>query len=296
MFAPFASYMPTSNTRQVKAGPHLMFLQLQRTQEERPDLFHRVLTLFAQEHGLLGMFEEDYLHRPILPMGKNLIAPEAGVTGQGRLERFDPATEGKGLLRKALIINGRMSPYDDDLSLSGVALPSEMKFVKRDPHLNSQGWPVEQPRQLVPWEVIKEEYGAVLILNPHTFTGVSVLCTREPVLRWRIHLSVFPSGDTPTEELLGGAYNSLNSYLQDVSPRVVLDEDGNLERDWHCRSLLQAMYAMLFLDLTGGNTIKRCESRGCLNYYRLGAQGKSRYCSERCANRASTRRRRGHEP
>lgn len=48
------------------------------------------------------------------------------------------------------------------------------------------------------------------------------------------------------------------------------------------------MYVMLYLDLTGGNTIKNCESRGCPNYFRVGPQSKSRYCSERCANRTST--------
>lgn len=47
------------------------------------------------------------------------------------------------------------------------------------------------------------------------------------------------------------------------------------------------------LDLTGGNTIKRCDSQGCSNYFHMGPQSKSRYCSEQCANRASTRMRLG---
>jgi hypothetical protein len=53
---------------------------------------------------------------------------------------------------------------------------------------------------------------------------------------------------------------------------------------------------MLFLDLTGGNTIKKCKSRGCPNYFRVGSQSKSKYCSEQHASRASTRMGRGQEP
>jgi hypothetical protein len=90
--------------------------------------------------------------------------------------------------------------------------------------------------------------------------------------------------------------HSVNLYLQEVSPRVLLGEDGNLKRGWHYSSLLQAMYIMMWLDLTGDNTIKKCQSGGCPNYFRVGSQSKSRYCSDRCANRASTRMRRGQEP
>jgi hypothetical protein len=88
----------------------------------------------------------------------------------------------------------------------------------------------------------------------------------------------------------------LNQYLEGVSPRAFIGEDGNLERGWRYRSLLQAMHVMLFLDLTGGATIKKCQSRGRPNYFRVGPQGKSKYCSRRCANRASTRTGRGQEP
>jgi hypothetical protein len=80
------------------------------------------------------------------------------------------------------------------------------------------------------------------------------------------------------------------------SERAFIGEDGNVKRGWRCGSLLEAMGVMLFLDLSGGNTIKKCGSRGCLHYFRVGSQSKSKYCSERCANRASTRLGRGQEP
>jgi hypothetical protein len=297
-FAPFDSYRPTSKAREVAAGPHLKFLRLKGLWEEQSDLFHKALILFAEEYGFLGAFEEDYLQRPVLPEGTNLVAPEAMIDSQGRLIRFDPATKGKDLLKSILQSRGWRFPRNVvESEHSGIALPSEIAFSSQNPRLDSEGWPTE-PRQLVPWEKIREYFGALLILDLASWKGVSVLCTREPLRRWTINLRFFPSGETPIEELtLGSDYGtSLNSYLQEVSPYALLGEDGDLERGWHCRSLLQAMYMMLFLDLTGGNNIRKCQSRGCPNYFRVGAQSKSKYCSLRHANRAFTRMKRGQEP
>lgn len=74
-------------------------------------------------------------------------------------------------------------------------------------------------------------------------------------------LRFFPSGDTPVENLISDKHISLNSHLQYVSPYVFVGEDGKLERGWRCDSLLQAMYLMFYLDRTGGNNIKKCQSR-----------------------------------
>jgi hypothetical protein len=64
----------------------------------------------------------------------------------------------------------------------------------------------------------------------------------------------------------------LNEWLADTSPKATLTEHGNIKRDWRCHTLLQAMYLMLFLDLTGGAEIRECESHDCSNYYRVTAQ------------------------
>ena len=148
----------------------------------------------------------------------------------------------------------------------------------------------------MPWEVAKKKFGALLVLNEEAFEGVSVLCTREPIEHWSMSLRHFPSGETSVEKLASDEWNSFNRSLQEVSPHVFLGDDGNLQAGWNCRSLLQAMYVMLYLDLTGDNTIKECESGGCHNHFRVGAQTEVKYCSRRCANRASTRRWRGQEP
>jgi hypothetical protein len=293
-FRPFDLYKPTSRVREVRAGPHLLFLRLKRVMEEQPEHFHKALILFAKEYGLLGAFEQDYLEQPVLPEGKNLVAPEAVIDYQGRLRRFvDPPEIGQDFLRYQLSLRGWLIDGN-----SSIAMPSEISFSAKHPKLDSTWSPTFQaPRPLVPWERIQEDFGALLIMDEEAFTGVSVLCTREPLARWRHSLVFFPSVDTPVEQLVNNeGFPDFNAFLQEVSPRVVIGEDGNLDRSWYCRSLIQAMYVMLYLDLTGGNTIRKCQSWGCPNSFRAGPQTKSIYCSDQCANRASTRMGRGQEP
>jgi hypothetical protein len=268
-------------------------------------LFAQALTLFPREYGLLGLFEEDFLATPVLPDGKTLVAPEAMIDERGRLRQVDPATEGKDLLLEVLTPIGHFSaghsprPLDSSERRSAydtMALPSEARFAPRAPHLGSCWWTAE-PQHLVPWEHIKKEFGALLILDDRAHDGVSVLCRREPLRRWAQNLGFLPDLAPSDEvELDKDTYGFLNQYLVDISPRAYIGEDGVLKRGWRYRSLLQAMYLMLFWDLTGGATLKKCQSRGCPNYFRVGAQGKSKYCSPQCASRASTRRRRGQEP
>lgn len=298
-FAPFDSYRPASRAREVRAGSHLTFLRLKCLWEEQSDIFDRALVLFAKEYGFLGALEEDYdLQRLVYPWEQMLVAPEAVINNQGRLRRIDPATEGRELLLDLLEPRGWFSLFKDaprQGRYGSIALPSDITFNSKHPDRDSEWWPIE-PHQLVPWEVLKEYYGALMVLDEGSWKGVSVLCTREPIRRWTVSLRFFPSGDTPVEDLVGDESNSFNSYLQEVSPRAVIGKNGNLERGWRYRNLLQAMYVMLYSDLTGGHTIKKCQSRGCPNHFRLGPQAKSKYCSQRCANRASTRMRRGQEP
>jgi hypothetical protein len=266
---------------------------------EQSRVFRNALILFAKLYGLLGAFEEEFSDKPVLPGGKTLVAPDAVIDKHGRLKRVDPATEGKELLLRLLepagLFHTGHSPWRplDDIDYRAayetMALPSEVRFTLRDPGVG---------RIEVPWEEIRTKFGALLILNDRAPDGVSVLCTREPLHRWEISFRTFPSLAAPSGRLQldDHSYDFLNQHLENVSLRAYVDKDGNPERGWRYRSLLQAMYVMLVFDLTEDNTIKKCQSRGCPNYFRIGSQSKSRYCSERCANRASTRRSRGQEP
>jgi hypothetical protein len=311
-FSPFDLYRLTSRTREVEAGPHLDFLRLSSLMRSESEHFHMALRVFAWKYGLLGIFEGDYLERPIRPPNKPLIAPDAIIDGGGRLREVDPATEGTELLEDLLETREEKGEYYlNKRTYLGpsrragwhnlMTLPSEVSYARRTPDFDSFMQPVDPSTLLVPWEIIQRDFGAFMILDKESLLGVSVLCTRELLPRWEQRLLYFPSGDESVESLAAtDSYSRhsylLNSFLQEVSPLAVIGEGGNLGRSWYCRSLLQAMYVMFYLDLTGGMAIKKCQSRGCPNYFRVGPQRESKYCSERCANRASTRMRRGQEP
>jgi hypothetical protein len=297
--SPFDLYRPTSKVREVEAGPHLAFLMLKGLWEAEAKNLDTAWKVFATEFGLLGVFEEEYYWPPVFPHGKIVIAPEAVIDSQGKLQRVDPATEGKEIVWNALAARGRYLtdvPLPAESKYTNIALPSELEFIAKGPFIDNYFWPAVPHRQPVTWEEIKEDLGVLLILDEESYTGVSVLCTREPLQRWRYSLAYFPSGDMAIEHLLSDSFNDLNWRLRQVSPYLLLGKDGNLKRGWSYRSLLQAMYVMLWLDLTGDNTVKKCQSRGCPNYFRVGSQSNSKYCSTRCANLASTRMGRGQEP
>jgi hypothetical protein len=299
-FSPFDSYRPTNKVRDAEAGPHLAFLQLKGLWKQESELLNSAYKVFATNYGLLGVFEEEYQWPPIVPHGKFVVAPEAVIDSQGKLREVDPDTEGKDFVWRALADRGR-SLADDlaswEMKHAGIALPSEIQAMPKSPFVGGKFYSAAvRHRQPVPWEVIKEDFGVLLIQDEESYTGVSVLCTREPLQRWQSSLASFPSGNMSVDQLVRDSYNAFNWRLRQVSPYLLLGEDGNLKGDWHYRSLLQAMYVMLWLDLTRDNTITKCQRRGCPYYFRVGAQSKSKYCSERCANTASTRMGRGQEP
>jgi hypothetical protein len=168
--------------------------------------------------------------------------------------------------------------------------------MPKSPYVGHFSSPAVRHIQPVPWEVIKEVFGVLLVQDKESYTRVSVLCTREPLQRWRSSLTSFPSGNMSVGQSLSPNYSALNWRLRQVSPYLLLGEDGNPKGDWHYRSLLQAMYVMPWLDLTRDNTIRKCQSRDCPNYFRVGSQSKSKYCSKQHADRASTRMGRDQEP
>src|SRR5215203_3487343 len=270
----FSSYHPKSKNRDAGAGPHTQFLKLERLlNEEDSDLFATALLVFVHEHGLLGIFEEDYLPYPVLPEGKLFIAPEAIIEG-GKLRRVDPATEGMELALQAQEHDPFFEEFPEfkEVRHEMMALPNEVRFTPKIP--DSPYLPNEGSIGLVPWNAIKEQLGGLFVLDESLFPGVQVICTREPLLRWLDTLESFSFlQDMTTQEQI----KVLNSSLVDASPYVHFSEDGNLERSYQCSKLLTAMYLMFYLDLTGGSTIRKCQSNGCPEYFRTGAQSASKY-------------------
>src|SRR5919112_1645143 len=199
-FSPFDSYQPANTARDLESGPHLKFMRLKdlwekqfklpdkflrqtqafrnylsRTKEvsetlKKSELFPKALSLFAREYGLLGLFEQEFLSAPVLPDNKTFVAPEAVIDDQGRLRRFDPATKGKDSLLRLLEPRGHFSAGHSRLpdeterraAYEMMAVPSEVSFAPRAPHLDVAQRSVEHSR-LVPWEVVKKHFGALLI-------------------------------------------------------------------------------------------------------------------------------------
>jgi hypothetical protein len=298
---PAALYKPAGKNRDPEAGPHLTFLYLAGLLRDDSDLFEKAMTLFAKEVGLLGAIHETFLFPPVLPTDKLWAAPEAVVEADGALRRLDPETEGVELLlelldKRGFFSAGRLPYVDEELNRerarSRVALPSEVTLLSKHPT-----GPWRDPHQLdvepVGWESAKESYGALLVLDEATSTRVSVLSTREPVADWKRHLLDFPVGEYRPEDR--SLRRSLNSCLTGVSPYSPEDEE-EYRRGWRCSSLLEAMHLMLWLDLTGGRSVRECGLRDCSNYFRVGSQSGTLYCSGKHASLASTRMNRGQEP
>jgi hypothetical protein len=279
---PFDFYRPSEGGRDAEAGPHLKFLRLKSIAREKPHLLEKGIALFAREYGLLGIFPRMYLPQPVLRRNKLLIAPEAVLDSSGALRKVDPATEGIELLLAMQRENGFaervLNEFSEELFQEVIALPEEVRLITP----RGRG----QSRKIISWKEAHRELGALFVLRP--WGGIAPVCTREPLRWWRGVLDNFP---TPQEVLTGGL-----TELRGVQPIFSPERDGYLNPGWVCDSLLSAMHLMLCLDLSDESSIQKCQSRGCPEYFRVGPYSRAKYCSSRCASRASTRLSRGREP
>jgi hypothetical protein len=297
---PFETYKPTSRVRDPDAGPHFRFLNWSKQpHRKRRRLADKAAKLFADEYGLLGLFQE-YCSAPVLPEGKPYVAPDAVIDASGRLRPVDPATEGKRRLED--LLHKRDGPHPETGEKmtfnSMMSLPKELRFYPTHsladlPAAAVIGGPLGGA-VAISWEDATAEYGVRAVLDEHADRGVSFVSMRERLSLWDGELMNFSAKLRSTER--GLHFDGINESLVGVSPYVSIGGDSTPERGWRCRSLLQAMYLMLYLDITGGQRIRRCNRSGCGTYYRLGPQTNSLYCSKKCTSRASTRLARGQEP
>jgi hypothetical protein len=285
--SPLRSYIPVSRQRDLQAGAHLHFHKLADLRRDR--LFDTAVLRFAEQHGLLGLFYE-YFSGPVLPPGTWLVSPNAIIEG-GEMRDMDPKAEGKERLDELLYKRrGPSKRTVERIRLTNrfLALPEELEFYPAGTYarysLSAEGFGGPPGGQVLTWEDVKVSYGVVALLDVDGDSGVSIVPTREPLLSWDLECKEFPS--VPYGPQIAGA---LNARVAGVSPYTSVGEDGEFWRGWRCRSLLQAMYLMIYLDFTGGNKVRRCNRPDCLTYFRLGAH-ESDYCSPRCTSWATTRR------
>lgn len=108
-----------------------------------------------------------------------------------------------------------------------------------------------------------------------------------------IHLAELMDIDGNDNEVLSSSVTAIqlviNMMLSNVRPNLSgYSKEGKIfESSWNVKSLLEAMYFMLFLDLNRGLSITQCESRTCDQYFTVDPQSEKikRFCSERCRYR-----------
>jgi hypothetical protein len=292
---PFRDYRPVvDRVAGGKPTPHERFSTLANMalKADQDDIwseqFHKAMKLFADRHGLLGWFREEF-GMPLLPEREVgllvLVAPDTIIDRYGRLREIDPATEGKYFQEQRMLhrdevwtmLYGQPPPRPEDYVLEPeeLILPCELRFRRQAADFVRTGYSrrllYPSPSRTFTYEEIRHRYGLRLVYDPQNAnTGVSVISTREPVSVWRQRLRNL--AEPPHE-------NYLNVKLEGVSPMVVRRTDGEDAGSWSCSSLLEAVHLMQFLDSIHGVRMQRCQAPDCYDFFRVGPRSKPRlYC------------------
>lgn len=301
---PFRSYRPDAR-RDAKDGTaaYVFFVNMKRllADESQWEIFDKALKLFADRHGLLGLFQETFAG-PVLPARVDPIiwhlAPDAVLDSSGKMRDIDPATEGKRRLESLL----RPHPRTGEkviIESHRLALPHELRFPSLRHFSFFGSLPLQigaQQADMFSWEEVRELYGVRVLLDESVRPlKVALVATREPIWHWEEELEGFLSPPIRAE--------ALNSRLEGVTPHAVTTDDGAFRGGWRCPSLLKAMYLMLYLDQEAGNNIIKCQAPGCPDYFRAGPKSRrTTYCppplgkqQSKCASRATSRASRARE-
>ncbi len=80
----------------------------------------------------------------------------------------------------------------------------------------------------------------------------------------------------------GGSTGPLHEFLEECHPRAV-HLDGEWQPAWQVPSLLHACYLGLWMDLTKGHRLRRCEYRHCGRLF-YATRPDRRFCDSQCQN------------
>jgi hypothetical protein len=308
-FDPFQHFLPVGD-RSGDPCPHEMYAKLGNMAEhmdstaEMTELFHMAIVLFVNKFGLLGWFGEEF-GAPILPRralsGFVRLAPDTVIDEGGTLRSIDPATEGKQLLERLMVREDEQGaaelgippsrPSDYYLEPKELILPSELRFTRPPTDFVRTGITdsayFKRDKRIYSYEAVQSRYGIRVVFDPESSaTGVTILPTREPMNMWQMLIGI---GKYVSKEYL-------NRQLHEVSPLIVVGQDGTRMGGWNCSSLLKAVHLMYFLDLLTNVELKKCQAPGCFEYFRVEPRsGPRMYCSpppgrkqSKCASRATS--------
>jgi hypothetical protein len=295
---PFESYAPADYAMRGTdhAPAHVRFLWMKglHADDSRLEIFDKTVALFADRHGLLGLFAEAFA-APMLPPRVDQflwhLAPDAVLDASGKMRDIDPATEGKQRLESFFGPHPRTGEKVV-IEPHRLALPHELRFpaVATITMFGLTPPPMAiQHAEVYSWEEVREIFGVRVLLDESVRPlKVSLVATREPILFWDGALKGFPSPPARAEVL--------NSRLEGITPHGVEDY-GVFRASWRCPSLLKAMYLMLYLDQDARNKILKCQAPDCPDWFRVGPKSRrTTYCppppgkqQSKCASRTTTR-------
>src|SRR3954454_6132473 len=278
-YDPFRDYSPVVDRGAwSEPSPHERFSTLADLGNKGLDLFHDAIKLFADRHGLLGLFREEF-GMPLLPEREVgffvVVAPDTVIDRHGKLREIDPATLGKEFQEKqalhrdelwALIYRRpRPRPEDYVLEPEELILPCELRFRRRPADFVRRGYSRRfldrDDGRTYTYEEVRRRYGLRVVYDPlNENTGVSIISTREPVSMWRERLHNLAG---PVHE------SSLNFKLEEVSPLIVSGADGEGASSWSCSSLLEGVHLMCYLDFIHGVKMQKCQAPGCRESFRV---------------------------
>lgn len=93
------------------------------------------------------------------------------------------------------------------------------------------------------------------------------------------------------------ALDEINKYLTEISPNLAFDYyNKRLTGGWTINNLIQAMYFMLYVELSGGKILKHCGNETCTRYFPVSIDKvNAKYCSYECGQAQASREYRRRE-
>jgi hypothetical protein len=107
----------------------------------------------------------------------------------------------------------------------------------------------------------------------------------------------FSPDEIPNDLTLGNIIINSGSFISGVIMQKYYEAfpslhfiNNNFQTSWHCRTLMSVMYIMLYMDLTRGIVLKRCQNKTCSGFFQVNGNDQRKiYCNENCARMQAQR-------
>lgn len=137
------------------------------------------------------------------------------------------------------------------------------------------------------WEAIKSHDLDTMLREIEFFEGINLLEHKEEInlifVQWWAQKTIaFQINQQLSFVVPRLSFKSLSEYYKRPLPIFY--------SVWDVPDLLSAMYTMIYMDLLGGKTIRKCRNESCSKWFSVyGNDDRKIYCSSRCANTQAKR-------